>query len=232
MPLLFSFGWFSLLVLFLAVRSFRRPLNRSDFIYFFIAIVGMLLGLFVQRLVTFGLLLMLPLIGSAFNVKSDSIIANRSRVLQMIIIMSAIAGSLSLVLFTSPTIPAISKAFVPPFAALEYIDSHNLTGNVFNDPEFGDVLMWNSKKLPKLFVDTRFDMYSWKILQDYMTLAECKPGWHDLLARYKINWIFLSPVAPLCHHLEKNSAWKVMLKDEYAEIIVRRSTYDNLKPSF
>ncbi len=227
-PLLCSFGCLSLLAVFGGINSFRRTFSPSQFIYLFIALIGIGLGLFFQRLITFGLLLMLPLVGSAFRIKVELVKDPRQKLLHRALILSAIAGSLSLVLFTHPTIPADSKAFAPPFAALDYIAGRKWQGNMLNDPEFGDVLMWNSKKPPKLFVDTRFDAYPWQILQDYMVMVDCKPTWQDQLTKYKIDWIFLSPKTPLCGYLEKDLTWQSVFKNEQAEIIVHRKTNQSI----
>ncbi len=220
LPLLCSFGGLSLLALFRIRRGFRPALTGSDFIYMLIAIVGMVLGILFQRLITFGLLLMLPLIGSGFHIKTETPAGTKQKNIHALIVLSAIAGSLSMLLFSHPTIPAISRVFVPPFQALDYIAVHNPSGNLFNDPEFGDVLMWNGKNPVKLFIDTRFDIYSQQTVRDYLAIADCNPTWRELLIKYKINWIFLSPATRLCQYLEKDAAWQVAFKNEQAEIIV------------
>ena len=220
LPLLFSFGCLSLLVFFQIIRSFRQKINRSPFVYIFIAVVGIILGLFFQRLITFGLLLTIPLVGSAFRVKTNPMMVVRHQILRVTLMVAAVIGSLSIAVFSHSTIPAISRVFVPPFAALDYIARNDLQGNLLNDPEFGDVLMWNSEKLPKLFIDSRFDIYPWQVLQDYMVMINCKNTWQELLVRYKIDWIFLSPAAPLCRYLEEDIEWRTVFKNEQAEIIV------------
>jgi hypothetical protein len=222
LPLLLAFGSLLILALLRAINIFRSSLTPSNLTYLFIAVIGAILGLLFQRLITFGLLLMLPLIGSGFRVSSVQATRVRYLLLNSVIILFAIGGGIATVIHHKPSIPVVSKAFKPPFKALKFIEQNKPQGNLLNDPEFGDVLLWNCEKPPKVFADTRFDIYPWQILQDYIAMSECHSDWEKLCTKYKIDWVFLPPSASLCHNLEKNSLWQQIFKDEYAKIFVRK----------
>lgn len=224
LPLLCSFGGLLLLTLWRIMHGFHQKLSATDLVYVLIAIVGIGLGLLFQRLITFALLLMLPLIGSGFRIQSSTapIAAISQKNIHALIMLSAIAGSLCMLFIATPTIPAISKAFVPPFEALKSIAVCSPQGNLFNDPEFGDVLIWNLQNPPKLFIDTRFDAYPWQIEQDYMVMRDCRTTWKELLAKYQITWVFSPPSTTLCKQLETVAQWRVTFKDKNAEIIMRQ----------
>jgi hypothetical protein len=110
-------------------------------------------------------------------------------------------------------IPMSTSAFKPPIAAASFIARHPLQPNLLNDPHFGDVLMWHAKTAPLLFIDSRYDVYSLSLLNDYWTMYDCKPGWRDLLAKYGINSIFLPPSAPLAKTLAQESGWSKPFSD-------------------
>lgn len=120
-------------------------------------------------------------------------------------------------------LPQSGAAMQAPFDAVKFIEEKKsasaMAGNLFNDPQFGDVLIWKASQPPKLFIDTRFDMYGAKIVDDYQTIYATKPGWKDALRRYQIKWIFVRPEAKIAKALQVEEGWKVLYQDK-ASIIV------------
>jgi len=137
-----------------------------------------------------------------------------------IIALCAIAG-VTLVAFriAKPELPASSIAFKAPFAAVEFIGKHQPAGKLYNDQQFGDLLVYYLPGKPKVFVDTRFDMYGERLVADYRTIHECEEGWQKLLVDYGIDWAFLDPQSLLAEQLLKDSSWKTLYKDDAALIL-------------
>ncbi len=122
-------------------------------------------------------------------------------------------------------LPQSSYGFPAPYEAIRYLqfpinnagEFEKIRGNMLNDPQFGDMIIWHIGT--KVFIDTRFDIYQDKIVFDFLTMANCQPGYEKLLDQYKIAWIFLPPHTQLAQfalaHPEK---WSVVYKDDTAII--------------
>lgn len=121
-----------------------------------------------------------------------------------------------------PRIPQTSLGFLVPYDAMAFIEgSSGLRGNLLNDPQFGDLMIWHMSKPPALFIDTRFDAYGEKIVRDYFEMANCFTGWQERLDRHQIAWVFLPPYTRLAAELEKAPSWKLLFKDSAAVILSR-----------
>lgn len=128
------------------------------------------------------------------------------------------------VFFVSSRIPAAivlpqsSKVMQAPFDAVKVIGEKPPAGRVFNDPQFGDVMIWKLQQPPKLFIDTRFDMYGARIVEDYQTIYSTKDGWEELLKKYQVSWVFVRPEAPIAKRLAE-SGWKTLYEDKAAIVM-------------
>lgn len=116
-------------------------------------------------------------------------------------------------------LPQSGGAFKAPFKAIELIEKERPQGNLFNHPQFGDVMIWKMPEPPKLFIDTRFDMYGADIVNDYQTLYAAKQGWEELLQRYKIEWIFVQPDAEIAKRLLAEKKWQVIYQDKASIVL-------------
>jgi hypothetical protein len=139
-----------------------------------------------------------------------------------IVALCAIAG-VTLVSFRicKPELPASSIVFKTPFKAIDYIAQHQPQGKLYNDQQFGDVLIYYLKGKPKVFMDTRFDMYGPRLVQEYRDIHECEPGWKEKLDKLGVDWVFLRPDALLAAQLKKDSGWKTLYGDDTAVILER-----------
>lgn len=120
----------------------------------------------------------------------------------------------------APVLPQSGSAMQAPFEAIKYVAENPPRGRVFNDPQFGDIMIYKMPEPPKLFIDTRFDMYGKEIVDDYVTMYAAKPGWDELMKRYKISWIFVRPDAEISKRLLADKAWKVLYQDK-ASIVMQ-----------
>ncbi|HEY9788165.1 MAG TPA: hypothetical protein V6D17_22445 [Candidatus Obscuribacterales bacterium] len=120
-----------------------------------------------------------------------------------------------------PVIPQKSVAFQPPFDAVKFLKREMPSGRVLNDPQFGDMLIFHLNDPPKLFIDTRFDMYGIKIVSDYETMVRCEPGWETLINKYDVRWVFLAPRAEIVKRLSTDAGWRQLYRDEAAVVMAR-----------
>jgi len=128
----------------------------------------------------------------------------------------AVAGAVSM--------DAVHFDFDPktkPIEAVRFIEKTNITGNMFNNDEFGDYLIYACWPRYKVFFDGRSDMYGTDRLQEYLKVRSFKAGWEATLDKYKINWIFFDTDSALVRFLQERSDWKMIYQDKVASIFVR-----------
>lgn len=123
-----------------------------------------------------------------------------------------------------PKIPAPSRLFDPPAQAIAFLEKSKPTGRLLNDSKFGSMMTWDMPNPPDIFIDGRFDSFTSEVIRDYDTMRLCRPGWHELLDKYKIAWVFFRPNAPICQNLEHDPAWHSIYKNSAAEILQRNLT--------
>ncbi|HEY9683720.1 MAG TPA: hypothetical protein V6C86_19220 [Oculatellaceae cyanobacterium] len=119
----------------------------------------------------------------------------------------------------APRLPQSGVAFVAPFNAVETIGGKSIEGNILNDAQFGDLLIWYHPGAPLVFIDTRYDMYGEALVNDYLTLVQAKPGWQELMKKYDIKTVFLRPHNALVEKLKQEPDWHVDFSDDKAVVI-------------
>lgn len=159
------------------------------------------------------------------------------------VVMVVAFSLLGIVLITTrvvpPTVPQPSEGFAAPQKLMKYIAKQDDLGRVLNNPQIGDMIIWylltdakaamaedswrigNDKYRPKVFIDTRFDMYGEPLVSDYYLMANCKPGWRKLFDKYNFDWVVLLKSQNLAKVLSSDKEWKIAYKDTGAILFVR-----------
>jgi hypothetical protein len=120
-----------------------------------------------------------------------------------------------------PEIPSSSRFFSPACQALQYLSKQRPPGRMLNDSKLGSMLTFCLANPPDIFIDGRFDSYSRQVINDYQIMRLAKPGYLDLLASYKIDWVFFPPATPLVDSLIREPGWRVYYQDRDAVILAR-----------
>lgn len=130
-------------------------------------------------------------------------------------------------------LPQGSFGFPPPYEAIRYLEFANgnaleyekIRGQVLNDPQFGDMMIYYLGSKSQVFIDTRFDIYQDKIVFDFLTMANCQNGWDKLLDQYKIAWVFLPQQTQLATFARNHpDQWTTIYSDDTA-LISRRNNH-------
>ena len=108
-----------------------------------------------------------------------------------------------------------------PVAAVEFISKEDIPGNMFNNDEFGDYIIYAAWPKYKVFFDGRSDMYGVDRLKEYLKVANVKPGWGEVLKKYNINWIIYTANSPLSLLLMEKDDWKLIYADKVSNIFVK-----------
>jgi len=107
-----------------------------------------------------------------------------------------------------------------PKAALDFVRNAGITGNVFNNYNFGGYLIF--KGIPT-FIDGRLPPHTDDFLKEYddaVTLADIKNPFR-LLDKYDVKWVLLLPSDPLVKALAASNLWNDVYSDKFAVVFVR-----------
>jgi hypothetical protein len=108
-----------------------------------------------------------------------------------------------------------------PVDAVQFLLKEKLKGNMFNNDEFGDYIIYAAWPEYKVFFDGRSDMYGEKIGNEYLKITQIKSGWEDVLKKYDVNWIIFHTKWSLSSVLIEKRDWKLIYSDKVANIFVR-----------
>ena len=108
-----------------------------------------------------------------------------------------------------------------PTRAVDFIMAEHISGNLFNNEEFGDYMIYKAWPKYKVFFDGRSDMYGGTLGAEYLKIARTLPGWQDVLKKHQIDWVFFNTSSMLSSALKTDSAWQLIYSDPVASIFVR-----------
>ena len=111
-----------------------------------------------------------------------------------------------------------------PVAAVDFLKRAAIPGNIFNDDEFGDYMIFAAWPQYRVFIDGRSDMYGPDRITDYLKIADGMPDWEDTIQKYDISLVFFAPRSPIAAILRGRKEWSVIYSDEVASIFVRNDT--------
>lgn len=115
-------------------------------------------------------------------------------------------------------LPQSSPSFRPPNQAVRFLAQAGMSGRLFNDAQFGDLVIWRIGKQLPVFIDTRYDLYGERLIADYLSIISCTNNWRELLDRYAISLIFVSASDRLALELKALPGWREIYRDELAVI--------------
>jgi hypothetical protein len=108
-----------------------------------------------------------------------------------------------------------------PVAAVKFLNRELITGNMFNNDEFGDYIIFSAWPKYRVFMDGRSDMYGEKLGSAYLQVANVQPGWKEILARNNISWVIFDTKSALTAALSSDLNWRPIYTDDVATIFVK-----------
>ena len=108
-----------------------------------------------------------------------------------------------------------------PRDAFEFIKNNELKGNMFNNDEFGDYIIYAGWPQYKVFIDGRTDMYGTPRVKEYIQVTQANSGWEDVLEKYNATWVVHDPNSVLSKLLVQRNEWKLVYSDKVANVFVR-----------
>jgi len=120
---------------------------------------------------------------------------------------------------STPTLHAAEAQFFP-VRALPALQASCANRRVFNRYSWGGYLIWNARNIP-VFIDSRTDIFEHHgILADDLA-AENLNGSLEVLNRYHIGCVLLSPGDGLTYLLRNTQGWHVQYEDPLTTLLVR-----------
>lgn len=127
---------------------------------------------------------------------------------------------------------------IKPVAAVEFLKREPIRGNMFNNDEFGDYIIYAAWPEYKVIFDGRSDMYGAERMKEYNNISGFEPGWEKLLEKYRISWIIFDAKSALSRFLLQDDRWRLIYADKVANIFVRNlpeyqyliTKYKDVKP--
>src|SRR4030043_2383878 len=110
-----------------------------------------------------------------------------------------------------------------PVDAVQFMKKEKITGNMFNNDEFGDYIIYAAWPEYKVFFDGRSDMYGVKRMKEYIKVVRIEQGWDVVLKKYNINWIIYGANSALSQFLLERNDWKLIYADKVASIFLKNA---------
>jgi hypothetical protein len=129
------------------------------------------------------------------------------------------------VLFVLISLPGIREHYFDPerkpLATVEFLKNEHIHGNMFNNEEFGDFIIYDAYPQYEVFIDGRNDMYGAEHVKDYIRVVSLGTGWEKVLEENNITWIFFDAESLLSRYLLEREDWHLIYADKVAHIYVR-----------
>jgi len=110
-----------------------------------------------------------------------------------------------------------------PVDAVQFIKKEKIPGNMFNNDEFGDYIIYAAWPEYKVLFDGRSDMYGVERMKKYFKVIRLEQGWDEVLNEYDINWFIYPAKSALSTFLLQRNDWKLIYADKVANIFVKNT---------
>jgi hypothetical protein len=109
-----------------------------------------------------------------------------------------------------------------PVAGVEFLKREPVSGNMFNNDEFGDYMIFTAWPQYRVFMDGRSDMYGRQYGGDYLRVVNLQPGWRQILKKYDISWVFFDTTSALSAALQEDQDWQPIYSDAVSTVFVKK----------
>lgn len=205
--------------IFLLVIAHRSELFLDELA---VLAVGTWLAVSHQRMIFVFGILAAPVLSRLLANSWDGYDAARDRPLPNAIL---IAVSLLAIIWGFPNRQNLAKQVTArsPVKAVEFIQTHHLSGRMLNDYGYGGYLIWAAPEYP-VFVDGRGDVFEWTgVLAQFGKWALLQSNPNTLLDKYAINFCLLTRTSPMAHVLPLLPNWRTVYSSNKSMIFVRTS---------
>jgi hypothetical protein len=120
-----------------------------------------------------------------------------------------------------------------PVQAVEFLNKEHVAGNMFNNDEFGDYIIYAAWPKYKVFIDGRTDMYGAARVKEYLKISQAASGWESVAEKYQITWVLHDRNSALSKVLLERKDWRLIYSDSIANIFVKAvPQYDEIAKKY
>jgi hypothetical protein len=73
-------------------------------------------------------------------------------------------------------------------------------------------------------MDGHTHIYGERLTREYEEVISLRPGWQEILAKYRIGWVIVRTDAPLAAALASSPGWQIRHVDHTAAILTRKQS--------
>ena len=110
-----------------------------------------------------------------------------------------------------------------PVDAVQFMKKERIIGNMFNNDEFGDYIIYSSWPEYKVFFDGRSDMYGVERMREYFKIIRVEDSFEKVLKKYDINMIVFGSESQLSKYLLLGDNWRLIYTDKVANIFLKNT---------
>jgi len=109
-----------------------------------------------------------------------------------------------------------------PLAAVQFMQSHALPPELYNNYDWGGYLIWKLYPQYRVSIDGRADVHGDALVAESIEAYKGIGGWEGFLTRHSIRTVLVGPDAPLASLLQERCDWDKVYTDTHAVIFVKR----------
>ncbi len=115
------------------------------------------------------------------------------------------------------------KTWAPvPSGAIDFMRGHGLRGNILNNFDWGEYVIWHVTPQSHVFIDGRFELvYPDKLLQEYLGFLFGWPGGEKLLDGYPHDFVLVKPGTGAHRIMAADPRWKLVYQDTVAALFAK-----------
>ncbi|MGD1023534.1 MAG: hypothetical protein ABR880_12180 [Candidatus Sulfotelmatobacter sp.] len=122
---------------------------------------------------------------------------------------------------TTPLMRAHFGAKRFPVAAVDYLESHHVSGPVFGPDYWGGYFIYRLYPQVKVAMDDRHDFYGEEFVKSYLKIVHVEPGWNDFLNQHEVRAIVVPKDSALANILLETPRWQPIYTDDVAIVFAQ-----------
>jgi hypothetical protein len=107
------------------------------------------------------------------------------------------------------------------------MNRHGLHGNVLNNFDWGEYLVWHLAPHSRIFIDGRCELvYPDRLMAEYLTFFYDLPGGEKLLLRYPHDFALVKVKTGAYRVMSADPGWKKIYQDSVSALFARWTSFD------
>jgi hypothetical protein len=231
--------WPFIIILLLILISFARATAKVSWIHILLVVLFTGLGLYTSRMIPLFAIVVVPITAKAIsnwirneysqnrlfvieeNVSKINTTSNGLIWIFAVVLITGILFKSGGTLDSEARGNVFDEQFFP-VQAVQWLEAHPQTGQVFNDFDWGGYLLLKLWPEHQIFMDGHTHIYGEKLTREYEQIITLGPGWEQILEKYDVSWVILRVNTPLAKVLSESAGWTRAYNDEAAIILIRK----------